>query len=186
MRLISAVTIGLFYTLTTTLAFATTINMYEQPSADSKLVASVASDAPLRPIFYTEKKDWVKVGNPQNGDVGWIKAMEFKEVPGVIKINSSQIQQLVTGKDDKTKEYKIIQYSGPNELTPEDAKKAVQDMEKRNEKMRAYSQKMQEEIQKSIQEAFKAFNNIVPTLPLIQVVATTSTADTKKNQSSKK
>lgn len=175
MRLISAVTIGLFYTLTTTLAFATTINMYEQPSTDSKLVASVTSDVPLRPIFYTEKKDWVKVGNPQNGDIGWIKTMEFKEVPGIIKINSSQIQQLVAGKDGKNKEYNIIQYSGPNELTPEDAKKAVQDMEKRNEQMKAYAQKMQEEIQKSIQEAFKAFNNVIPALPLIQVVSDNQT-----------
>lgn len=178
---ISAIISGLFYTLITTATFAATINMYEKPSADSKVVASVASDTPLRSIFYTEKKDWVKVGNPQNGDVGWIKATEFKEIPGIIKINGSQIQQLFTRKDSKKEPttYSIIQYSGPNELKPEDAKKAIQEMEKRNEQMKAYVQKMQEEMQKSIQEAFKVFDTVIPTLPLIQVVPDTKNVNKK-------
>ncbi len=168
----SAIISGLFYTLMTTATFAATINMHEKPSADSKVVASVASDTPLKSIFYTEQKDWVKVGNPQNGEVGWIKAAEFKETPGIIKINSSQIQHFFTHQDNKKEPatYSIIQYSGPNELKPEDAKKAIQEMEKRNEQMKACVQKMQAEMQKSIQEAFKVFDNVIPALPLIQVI----------------
>jgi hypothetical protein len=46
----------------------------------------------------------------------------------------------------------------------------VAEMEKRNEQMREYARKIEEEMQKSMQEAFKAFDKVIPSPPLIQVV----------------
>ncbi|WP_108650703.1 SH3 domain-containing protein [Dongshaea marina] len=47
------------------------IKLYEKPSASSHVIESLHPDAPLVSIF--QKADWVKVGDPSNGNTGWIK-----------------------------------------------------------------------------------------------------------------
>jgi len=155
-------------------SFAATLNMYEQPDVNSKIVASLEKGKQLIPIFYTDKKDWVKVANPQNGDVGWVKVNELKGPMIITQVNGSKIQQqVVTTKDDKGKEptvYSIIQYSGPQELKPEEAEKAVKEMERRHENMRNSMQKMQEDMQKYMRNMFKDFDKSFYTFPVIQPI----------------
>ena len=52
--------------------FANTLNIYEKPDENSTVKATMQRGEKIVPIFYTEKKDWVEVGNPQNGDIGWV------------------------------------------------------------------------------------------------------------------
>lgn len=57
---------------------ADTLNIYEKPDTHSKIIATAKSGDNLIAIFYTDKKDWIKVANPKNGEVGWVKASEIK------------------------------------------------------------------------------------------------------------
>ncbi len=79
MRKTMFTTIGTFFcgVLSTTI-FATSLNIYEKPEGNSKIITSVQSGDQLMPIFYPDKKEWVKVANPKNGDVGWVKADALK------------------------------------------------------------------------------------------------------------
>jgi len=169
--LATAILTGISLSIT---AFATALNLYEKPDSNSKVTASIDQGKQLIQIYHTEKKDWVKVANPQNGEIGWVKASDLKGPIIITQVNGSKIQQqILTTKDAKGKEptvYSIIQYSGPNELKPEDAEKTIKNMEKRHEKMRDSMQKMHQEMQKSIQKMFEDFDKNFQTMSVFPEV----------------
>ncbi|CAL7963182.1 conserved exported hypothetical protein [Gammaproteobacteria bacterium] len=163
----------LFCTVLATAAFAGTLNIYDKPEANSKVIATMKSGEQLMPIFYTEKRDWVKVANPQNGDVGWAKVSELKGPMIITKVNGAQIHQQVIVDKDKGKQpqtYSIIQYSGTEELKPEEAKKVIKEVEERNKAMEKSMQKMREQIQKSMLEMFGNLDKNFYTFPIIQPI----------------
>ena len=127
---------------------------------------------PLIPIFYTEKKDWVKVANPKSGDVGWAKVSELKGPIVITKINGVETRQQIIAdkKDDKPQVYSIIQYSGPQELKPEEAQKVVKDIEARNKKMNKAMHKMQRQMQENMRKMFQEFDESFYTFPIIQPI----------------
>lgn len=177
---------ALFCTVLSGVTFADTLNVYEKPEANAKVIMEMKSGQQLMPIFYTEKGDWVKVANPQNGDVGWAKVGELKGPKIVTKVNGTQTyQQIITGKDKEKQPqvYSIVQYSGPEELKPEEAQKVIKGLEEKNKKMRESMQKMQEQMQKNMSEIFKEFDKNFDVFPMIQpiiVVPDHSSEKTKK------
>jgi len=172
MRKVLSIIAVLFCTVLATAAFADTLNIYEKPEANSKVIATMKSGEQLMPIFYTEKRDWVKVANPQNGDVGWVKVSELKGPMIITKVNGAQIhQQIIAGKEGKQPQtYSVIKYSGPEELKPEEAQKVIKEMEERNKKMEISIQKMREQMQKSMLEMFGDFDKSFYTFPIIQPI----------------
>lgn len=66
--------------------------------------------------------------------------------------------------------YSIIQYSGPQEMKPEEAQKMVKEMEKRNKKVEESMQKMREQMQKNMLEMFNGFDKNFYTFPVIQPI----------------
>jgi uncharacterized protein YgiM (DUF1202 family) len=133
----------------------TNLNIYEKPDANAKIIASVKRDEQLMPFFYTEKKDWVKIGNPKNGDVGWVKIAEFEQQPIVInKINATGTEQLIVDEKNRGRYPQIfVQYGSQKDLKEKDIQKAVRDIEKRNKTER-------ENIQKDIQDLLSKFDSL--------------------------
>lgn len=175
MRKLSLIVSLLFCAVLPVVTFAITPTIYlrESPIEKAKVIASMKAGEQLMPIIYTQKRDWVKVANPINGDVGWAKVDELKGPLIILKTNGSKTQQqIIINKNNKDKPqvYSIIQYSGPRELKPEEAKKVVQEMEKRHKKMEESMQKMQEQLQKNISEMFKDFDSNFYTFPVIQPI----------------
>lgn len=167
--------ITIFFAVLSTAVFAGALSIYEKPEANSKVIATMKSGEQLMPIFYTEKKDWVKVANPQNGDVGWAKVSELKGPMVITKVNGTEMQQqIIVGKDSEKKKqpqiYSVIQYSGPGELKLEEAQKIIKDIEERNKKMEKSIQKMRENMQNSMLEMFKDFDKDFYTFPIIQPI----------------
>lgn len=63
--------------LATTGGFAKTLNLYTEPRSDSKVSGNVNTENGVT-IVYTPKTDeWIKIANPTNGDVGWIKSSDL-------------------------------------------------------------------------------------------------------------
>ena len=173
MRKVLSIIAVLFCTVLAASAFADTLNIYEKPEASSKVMAAMKSGEQLMPIFYTEKRDWVKVANPQNGDVGWAKVSELKGPMIITKVNGTETRQQVIVSKEKGKQpqtYSIIQYSGPEELKPEEVQKAIKDMEERSKAMDKSMQKMREQMQKNTLEMFEGLDKSFYTFPIIQPI----------------
>ncbi len=63
--------------LFTSVSFAKDINLYEQPKDDAKVMGTIDPSKGIVPIYTPKEGGWVKVGSPQNGNVGWVKSAEL-------------------------------------------------------------------------------------------------------------
>lgn len=95
---------GLCIFLAATLSFAKSINLYVEPKPDSKILGTLDSQVGAITI-YTPKDNpgWVKVADPRDGKVGWIKSTEFG--------NTNFTFQVITS-GDGANGYRIYQYGG--------------------------------------------------------------------------
>jgi len=65
----------LFATATT--VSAKTINLYSEPKTDSKVAGTMNTEAGVTMVYTPKSSEWIKVANPSNGDVGWVKANDL-------------------------------------------------------------------------------------------------------------
>lgn len=85
--------------------FASTVTLHLEPKTDSPAVASVDLSQGIVPIYTPTGSDWVKVADPKNGNVGWIKQSDFNtantasinisQQPSGGKVNTIQMQSHV-------------------------------------------------------------------------------------------
>jgi hypothetical protein len=124
----SQLCVGLFAITLISLCYAKPVSLYEQPKADAKVIGSVDSDAGIIPIFTPkDTNDWIKVADPRNGNVGWVKQAELK-VSGFTDVQG----------------YQISNFGGFKPLTPEQNQamlKQLQESQKSAEK--AWNQMIQ-------------------------------------------
>jgi len=52
------------------------LQVYEKPSVSAKVIDVIHPGSTIIPIF--QKNDWVKIGNPMNGQVGWVEKKVLK------------------------------------------------------------------------------------------------------------
>lgn len=142
--------------------FSKTIHLYANPSSKSQIVANAESKQRLIPIFYPKQGKWLKVANPDNGDVGWVS---FEDMHGTSSISGHQgvamTQRIITHQtNDKNgpKIYRVIEYSGPNQLKEADIKKLTAEMQKRQKRMNQMMKKTIEQMQRD----FSAFEHWDP------------------------
>lgn len=148
--LLHSLFIGLITIFSASGAFAKPINLYEQPKADAKLVGTVETNSGIILIFTPKNSDWIKVGDPRNGNVGWIKQSDLK---GTTEFSFSQ-RFVTTGSAPSN--YQVFQYGTPKSLTPEEANAMAKRI-----------QENQAAMQKAIQNMF---NNINQSMPVIMPV----------------
>lgn len=55
-----------------------TIKLYQEPNVSAKVVETIKTDIPLITIYKNE--EWSKVGDPSNGQTGWIQTVDLKNV----------------------------------------------------------------------------------------------------------
>lgn len=99
-----------------TSALAKDVSLYDQPKADAKVVGNIDLSAGVIPIFTTKQGDWMKVGDPRNGNVGWIKSSDISSSGGPTSFTFTQ-KTISNGKEPQT--YQIIQFGSGQKMTPE-------------------------------------------------------------------
>jgi SH3-like domain-containing protein len=140
------------------LVFAKPVNLYDQPKTDSKVVGTVDSSASLVPIFNNKEGDWMKVGDPKNGNTGWVKVSDFSEnKPGMHASGFSMTEQTVNTKDGP-KTYRTIQFNNPTTMSPTEAQATM----KKIQEQQAAIQKRSQEIMQNI---YKDMNSLYMTNP---------------------
>jgi hypothetical protein len=105
--------------------YAKTINLLESPQDNAKVTGTVDLASGIIPVFTPKEGDWIKVANPVNGDVGWIKKTDLKDSKGNIISVQQQVSEDKSG--GKTQSVQMS-YGNPASMTPEQKKKMEQTM----------------------------------------------------------
>jgi len=139
-----------FILTSVTPTLAKTINLYEQPKSDSKVVGNVDSASGVIAIFSPKDSGWIKVADPRNGDVGWIKSTDLTNAGFSFNIIS-------TGNGSHT--YQVIQYGN----TPQSSEQ----MQKIMNQIQIRQQAIQKDVQQMMQDMFSNPHQPGMNMPMI-------------------
>jgi len=134
--------------LTQTL-FAKNIDLHESPSATSKVTASMNSESPIMPIFSPKNSEWIKIADPANGNVGWVKAKD-------VNLNGFQFH-VINSNNGNASGYQVFQFGNPAQPS-KDVLNAMKRMEE-------YSDTMRREMQNMMRNMFP----VSPVQPVVNV-----------------
>jgi len=96
------------------------LNLYDAPVENAKILATVEPDHEFIPIF--RQGEWIKVGDPSDGKVGWINHQQYRQA--VKSWYQPSIQTVyITGNKDKSgkPQINIVAYSNGKKLEGKEA-----------------------------------------------------------------
>lgn len=103
-----------------------------QDANDSKIIAKLSPTVRLVPIF--QQKNWVKVGNLTNGQVGWINLEQYRHAQAAYFQPNVQTMFIQVEKDHAGKPtVNVIAYQNGAKLTDQQAKSLYQRIKKQQE-----------------------------------------------------
>lgn len=132
------------------IASAQNITLYDQPNQNAKVVGTADLASGIIPIFTPEKEnEWMKVADPRNGNVGWIKSSDIKNARA--KENTVTFSQKIISNGTEPHTYQVIQFGNPpTKMSDEQIKAFVQKM-----------QTQQQQMQQSFQSIIKNMNEVI-------------------------
>ncbi len=138
-------------------AFAKNINLYDQPKSNAKIIGQIDPAAGIVPIFTPKDNTaWVKVGDPLNGNVGWIKSEELSHAG-----SSFSFTQSIVTKGGKPQHYQIIQVGNPK-VDPKQSQAIIK-------KIEAEQLAIQKNMQLMMEDMFKNPSMTIP-VPMVWFV----------------
>ena len=111
-------------------ALAKSVSLYEQPQTTSKVVGTIDLSAGVIPISTPNGGEWVKVGDPHNGNVGWIKSSDLSAGT----TSSFSFTQKVTNDGKAPQTYKI-EFGNMPTINTQQAEDLIKSMQKSSQKM---------------------------------------------------
>ena len=117
------------------------VTLYVEPAANAKTVANLTVGQQVIPIY--AQGDWVKVANPANGAIGWIKKTDLQQAAPVLSSQAVMQSYVITqqGKDAK-KVYQIDNKGDVQALKGEQAQAVIQQMDQQQKQMQEQMNKM--------------------------------------------
>jgi uncharacterized protein YraI len=111
-------------------AFAKTINLYSEPKTDSKVAGTVNTEAGVTIVYTPKNSEWIKVANPTNGDVGWVKSNDLG--------NNGYNMRIITSADG-THSYSVYQFNaGSRQYNQQQLEREIQQFEQQQRMMRIH------------------------------------------------
>lgn len=172
----------------------TTFSLYDAPNATAKVLGQLPADTDLIGIF--QQGDWMKVGNRQNGETGWINLKQYHEAKKAFyrdyfHVNSETIY-VHTSKDKDGKQV-IEAYRDGKKLSDQEAKKLYDQVKVREQQqfkaMQHFNEMMNREMQLDYQNAMGQFNAMFQSPVLFMpgvVIVEQPKATEKKTESDKR
>lgn len=138
------------------------IVLYEQPDKTSKISAILNPGVRIVPVF--QQNGWIKVGNPQNGQIGWVNVQEYHRAREIfykpdIQTVFVHIDQSPEGKASLN----VVAYKNGNKLTDQQAKalyerlRAQQEAEYRQ--MQQFSRQVDDMVTRQLTTMHQFFDN---------------------------
>jgi hypothetical protein len=139
---------------------AKTINLYEQPKTDAKIVEALDASSGITPIYTPKNSDWIKVGDPKNGNVGWIKLTDLNDKSDSIATEFTVTQHTIdTSKGPKT--YQMVQFGVPAPASKEATQAMIKEMQLRQAAIQKSVQSVMQNIFTSMNNLYQWNNNII-------------------------
>lgn len=156
-------------------ALSNSVQIFEQPKAKAKLVGSITGGTQIIPVYYPNGGDWLKVANPKNGQVGWVKLSDLKgqsTLPGLQEVRFNQRFEKTQTTDGKPEVVRIIEYKGPNQLSSQEIKTLVREMQTRQSQidgtMQLMMRAMMQDLNHFARRDVLSFEDDFFTFPFIQ------------------
>jgi hypothetical protein len=153
-------------------AFAKNINLYDQPNTTAKVVGSINESAKLVPIFTNKAGDWMKVGDPTNGNVGWVKVSDFNNSGNGATSAGFSISEETVNTPNGPKTYRTIQFAQPEDNAQ--TQLAIKHLVEQQQAIMQNSQRMFNDVYKQMNDLYKsnpaAFGSFPPIMMPVVVV----------------
>lgn len=160
---------AIFSLSTTTISMAKIINLYDQPKTDAKVIGTLDSTVGMVPIFTPKESDWMKVGDPKNGDVGWIKTADLADNNGSLSTAMSVTQKTVNSSNGP-KTYQVVKLGTPKTMSPEEKQALLLKIQTQQREMEQAAQKMLGEFYQNMNKIYQEnpdlLNNITSGFPV--------------------
>ncbi|MEO8402841.1 MAG: hypothetical protein ABI597_13800 [Gammaproteobacteria bacterium] len=150
-------------TLVTSVGMAKSISLYDQPKADAKVTGSIDPALGLVPIFRPKDGNWIKVGDPANGNVGWIKSADLGKA-GAVSTGFS-FSQSISGNGQ---EPYVVQFSLPKPLTPEQSKALQKNIQAQQDAIQKGVHQMLQNFYQSLNAGLTNYPVVVPVVIMPQ------------------
>ena len=122
------------------------------PSSTAKIVEKVTPTTRLVKII--KKGDWLKVGNAENGQVGWINREQYQKAMQAYYQPDVQTVFIHVNGDGSHKTSKIIAYKNGKKLSEQEADKLYKRIQHEQLKQRADFERVSKRMDKLMRESF--------------------------------
>ncbi|MES2216929.1 MAG: SH3 domain-containing protein [Pseudomonadota bacterium] len=139
---LSALVLTVVSSFATSAVLAKNISLYEEPKTDSKVVASIDSSSTLVPIFSNKSGDWMKVGDPKNGNVGWIKVSDLSTSKGDSESSGFSMTEQTVGTPNGPQTYRTIQFGNGSPMGSDQAQSIIQKIQTQQAQIQKNTQQM--------------------------------------------
>lgn len=114
-RLFLSLIIMVFFS---TSVIAKEVNLYENADVASKIVGKIDIAKGIVPIFTKPDGTWMKVGDPRNGNVGWVKTSDLANT-GTGASSFSYQQQIINDGKGVPRAYQVMQFGNDDKAAIE-------------------------------------------------------------------
>lgn len=136
--------------------------LYSEPHTKAKIVSKVSPWKQLVKIY--QKGDWVKVGDPETGDVGWVSLQQYRQLmkeltkPKVqTRSRTVYIQQV--SNPMKPGKYKITAYENGKRVSQKRAEQLLKETQRQQMQSEDQFQKIQRQMQEMFEDSMRDFDN---------------------------
>lgn len=126
--------------------------LYASPNKSAKVIDHIVVGQRLVVIY--RQKDWLKVGNPENGQVGWVNIKQYqnwKRASARAFVKSVVIT--LTEKPDKKGKPEIIVYKNGQRLSDKDAQAFYEKMQRRQRIMQKRFNRFQKDMNRFLKDS---------------------------------
>lgn len=147
-----------------------TVKLYQEASDTSNVLATINLEQRLVPFY--KKGDWIKVGDPSNGQVGWINKEQYRNAMNNIVKQSVQTIYIEQN-DENNGKPQITVYQNGQKVTGKQADEIYKQVQKQQENMQAHFMMMQKSMNNWMNQQMQMLNSPMTefsNLPVLQPI----------------
>lgn len=156
-------------------SFAKSISLYDEPKENAKVIGSIDVTAGVIPIISNKEGTWMKVGDPRNGHVGWIKTSEVGDGTS----SSFTYTQRTINDGTGPQSYQMIQYGQPQTHNAGEMNESLKKMQARQKALQQNLQKSIQGMMNEINDIYKQQSSLFGNIPMIMPIIVVPVESTK-------
>ncbi|ACJ21179.1 SH3 domain-containing protein [Coxiella burnetii] len=133
------------------------VNLYEKPQSNAKILQKLSPAERLIPIY--RQKGWIKVGDPRNGEVGWVNRDQYYEA--LQKYYQPDIQTVFIRAEHNEKGKRtidVVAYKNGKKLTDKEAQQLYEQIKNQQAKESRYMRHVFWDMDKLMAQQMRAFS----------------------------